>query len=99
MTVAQLPGKVPQVPSASAIESRSTRPDVESTPEPPSVPLPSVSGTDAVVYQGPPESAAVGPLGAVTSFVTVNEPVVVSPAPFATVTVCAPEALVEAPQA
>ena len=48
----------------SVASSRSTTLLEASTPEPASEPLSSVSGTDAVVYHGPPESAADWPLGA-----------------------------------
>ena len=50
-----------------------------------SVPLPSVSGTDRLVYQGPPESAAVWPVGAVVSGVKVIVVVAVRPAPLVAV--------------
>ena len=50
-------------------------------PAPESEPLPRVSGTDRVVYQGPPESAAEAPVGAVVSLVTVKVAVAVEPAP------------------
>ena len=46
------------------------------------------------MYQGPPERAALWPVGAVVSFVTVNVPVDVVLAPFVAVTVCEPEAAV-----
>ena len=65
-----------------------------SRPEPASLPQSSVSGTEAVVYQGPPLRATLCPVGAATSFVTVKVAVAVPPAPLVTVTVCAPEAVV-----
>ena len=97
VTVDQEPLKVPHEPAERVAESRSTTCGRASRPEPASLPKSSVSGTDAVVYQGPPESAAVWPVGAVVSFVTVKVSVEVSPAPFVTVTVCAPEAVVFVP--
>ena len=45
------------------------------------------------MYQGPPESATVCPVGAVVSGVTVNVPVLVVPAPLVTVTVLSPVAV------
>jgi len=57
-------------------------------PERASEPLFSVSGTDRLVYHGPPESAADAPVGAAVSFVTVNVAVDVPPAPLVAVTVC-----------
>ena len=41
--------KLPQVPPDRVASARSTTPLAESTPEPESEPLPSVSGTDSVV--------------------------------------------------
>ncbi len=58
VTVDQEPLNVPQLPFESVAESRSTTWVVVSRPEPASEPQPIVSGTDRVVYQGPPESAA-----------------------------------------
>ena len=49
VTVDQLPEKPVQVPSESGEESRSTTADAASTPDPPSVPLPRVSGTERLV--------------------------------------------------
>src|SRR5690242_13701480 len=63
-------------------------------PEPASEPQPIVSGTEALVYHGPPASAADSPLGAVVSFDTVKLAAAVWPAPFVTVTVCRPDAVV-----
>ena len=60
-----------QVPSASVADCRSTTPLEASTPEAVSVPSSSVTATEAVVYHGPPTSAADWPLGAVASAVSV----------------------------
>ena len=86
--------KVSQAPPESDAESRSTTSLDASRPAPASEPQSSVSGTDAVVYQGPAASAALCPVGAVVSFVTVNVAVAVASAPFVTVTVCDPDAAV-----
>src|SRR5207302_6740226 len=94
VTGVQLPEKEPQVPFPSVAESRSTTPLEASTPAPPSLPLASVSGTERPVYQGPPESEADWPLGAVVSGVRGKEPLLDRPAPFVTVTDCEPEAVV-----
>ena len=88
---------MPQLPPESVAESRSTICVLESMPAPASEPFESVSGTEAVVYHGPPESAADAPVGAVESGVSVNalgyDPI--PPAAFVAVTVCAPEALAD----
>jgi hypothetical protein len=93
VTVLQEP-KLPQVPAERLAEARSTTPLVESMPDSESEPFESVSATDALVYQGPPERAAVGPVGAVTSLVTVKVAVAVPLAPLVAVTVWVPEAVV-----
>ena len=46
-------------------------------PEPASLPSSSVSGTESVVYQGPPASATDWPVGAVVSLVRVKVPLAV----------------------
>src|SRR5690348_16083084 len=84
------PEKVWHVPFESVAESRSTTPLPLAMPDPPSVPLPSVSGTDALVYHGPPLSDALWPLGAVESGVIVTESVAVVEAPLVAVTFFAP---------
>ncbi len=94
VTVVQEPLNPVQAPPASGEESRSTTSLARSRPEPVSVPKSIVSGTEVVVYQGPPESAAVAPVGAAVSLVTVNVPVAVPPAPLVAVTVWLPEAVV-----
>ena len=92
VTVDHEPLNDPQVPLESVAVSRSTMPLEELRPEPASLPLPSVSGTDRLVYQGPPERAALWPVGPVASLVTVKVEVAVPLAPLYEVTVCAPEA-------
>ena len=52
-----------------------------------------VSGTVVVVYQGPPASSIVWPVGAVVSGVRVKVAVVVRPAPLVAVTVLSPAAV------
>ena len=89
----QEPLNVPHVPLDSVAESRSTTCAELSRPEPASLPQARLRVTDAVVYQGPPESAADWPVGAVESGVTVNVPALVEPVPFVIVTVLAPLAL------
>ena len=64
--------KLPQVPLVRVAVARSTTPLAASTPAPESEPLSRVSGTDSVVYQGPPERSAVWPVGGVVSLVTVK---------------------------
>jgi hypothetical protein len=68
------------------------------TPEPASVPFESVSGTDVDVYQGPPESVAEAPVGPAVSGVNVKALVYeeLVPAPFAPLTVWAPDAVADA---
>ena len=51
------------------------------------------SGTEAVVYQGPPASSTVWPVGAVVSGVRVKVEVVVRPALLVAVTVFSPVAV------
>ena len=81
---------MPQVPSESVAESRSTISVAASRPAPASVPQSSVSGTEGVVYQGPPESATVWPVGAVVSALSVIVSVAVKLELFVAVTCCAP---------
>ncbi len=67
------PPKVSQVPSESG--GLGALDDVRvarSRPEPASVPLSSVSGTEVVVYQGPPARSTLWPVGAVVSGVKVK---------------------------
>ena len=66
VTVLQEP-KVPQVAPVSGAEARSTTPEVGSTPDWASLPLFSVSGTEVVVYHGPPASATERPVGPLES--------------------------------
>ena len=58
---------MPQLPSVSVASARSTVTELGSMPAPASVPLSIVSGTDRLVYQGPPTSVADWPLGAAES--------------------------------
>ena len=83
------------MPFESVAESRSTIWDVASRPEPASVPSSGSAGPRRSCTRGRPESAADAPVGPVVSFVTVNVAVEVEPAPFVTVTVCEPDAVVE----
>ena len=66
-----VPENEPHVPPASGAESRSTTPEVPSTPAPvvagPSVPFTRVSGMKDVTKFGPPLSATDWPVGAATS--------------------------------
>ena len=81
---------VPQVPAESGAEERSTTPLELSTPDPASVPLSSVTPTEAVVYQGPAVSAADWPVGAVESAEIVSESLALVPPPLKAVTFFAP---------
>src|SRR5438552_18764256 len=84
------PLKLPQVPFVSVAEARSSRALEASIPDCESLPFESVSGTDSVVYQGPPESATDSPAGAVVSAEIVSESLLLAPAPFAAPTVREP---------
>jgi hypothetical protein len=64
------PANVLQAPFVSVASARSTRRLAALSPEPPSVPLPVVKATDAVVNQGPAFSAIVWEAGSVWSIVT-----------------------------
>ena len=86
--------KLPQALPERGAEARSTTPLEVSIPAPESEPLPSVSGTERLVYHGPPARSAVWPVGAVVSLVRVKVAVAVEPAPLCEVTVWAPEAVV-----
>ena len=66
---------------------------VASTPAPVSVPGSRVSGTEVVVYQGPPASSTLWPVGAVVSGVRVKVDVAVRPLLLVAVTVLSPVAV------
>src|SRR5207302_9108706 len=76
----------PQLPFESVADARWTTPLAAFNPAAGSLPFESVSGTDSVVYHGPPESATVWPLGAVTSRTNVTVSAVRFPAPSKTLT-------------
>jgi hypothetical protein len=67
---ADQPPNAPHEPSVSVAPWRSITFDVASMPEPPSVPLSSVSPTEAALYHGPAVRAADCPEGAIRSIVT-----------------------------
>ena len=89
----QLPVKVSQVPLVSAAESRSMVWVERSRPEPVSVPASRVSGTEVVLYQGPPLRSMLWPVGAVVSGVRVNAEVAVRPLLLVVVMVLSPLAV------
>src|SRR5438093_9218393 len=98
VTCGHVPEKPAQDPFDSAATSRSTTPELESTPAPLSVPLTNVNGTDSDVYQGPPERSALWPVGPDVSGVSVKVSVAVRPALSWAVTVFAPLAVLLASQ-
>ncbi len=79
-------------------EERSTTPVEASTPDLASEPLSRASGTDGVVYHGPPARSADCPFGAVASAPIVIESPALSPAPFVAVIVVDPSAVAPAVQ-
>ncbi len=92
VTVDHVPGKAPHTPLVSVAVSRSTKPDVASTPDAASAPFVRVSGTDSVEYPGPPTSVAVIPVGPVASAAIVIVWLAVFPAKSVAVTFWTPGA-------
>ena len=72
---------------------RSTVSLLSSRPEPVSLPQSRVSGTEVVVYQGPPARSMLWPVGAVVSGVRVNAELAVRPLLLVAVTVLLPVAV------
>src|SRR5205814_10134661 len=85
---------VPQRPFASGAEARSRSPVPVSRPERASVPFVVATAIEAEVNHGPPTSAAVWPVGAPVSGVTVKLAVLEVPTLLFAVTVWSPAAVV-----